>query len=101
MRWPRRRRTSFGTHVGDEKARADPSTAKAIRPPIPAIPRTEPIQCCAVQPGMDDIEREAIRDEGLDPDDPAVIAAIDVVRWELSMRQPGFVEADTRPPSRP
>jgi hypothetical protein len=24
---------------------------------------------------MDDIEREAIRDEGYDPDDPAVVAA--------------------------
>jgi hypothetical protein len=23
--------------------------------------------------------------EGLDPDDPAVVAAIDVVRWELSL----------------
>jgi hypothetical protein len=23
--------------------------------------------------------------EGLDPDDPAVVAAIDLVRWELSM----------------
>jgi hypothetical protein len=23
--------------------------------------------------------------EGLDPDDPAVIAAIDLVRWELSL----------------
>ena len=28
--------------------------------------------------------------EGLDPDDPAVIAAIDLVRWELSLlRLPG------------
>jgi hypothetical protein len=35
--------------------------------------------------GMDDIEREALRSEGLNPDDPAVIAAIDVVRWELSL----------------
>jgi hypothetical protein len=33
-----------------------------------------------VQPAMDDIEREAIRD---DPDDPAVVAAIDRVRAEL------------------
>jgi hypothetical protein len=30
-------------------------------------------------------EREAIRAEGLDPDDPAVVTAIDLVRWELSM----------------
>jgi hypothetical protein len=34
---------------------------------------------------VDDIEREAIRAEGLEPDDPAVIAAIDLVRWELSL----------------
>jgi hypothetical protein len=34
---------------------------------------------------MDEIERAAIRDEGYDPDDPAIIAAIDRVRWELSM----------------
>jgi hypothetical protein len=32
---------------------------------------------------MDEIERAAIRDEGYDPDDPAVVAAIDLVRWEL------------------
>jgi hypothetical protein len=34
---------------------------------------------------MDDIEREAIRAEGLDPDDPAVVTVIDFVRWEPSM----------------
>jgi hypothetical protein len=34
---------------------------------------------------MDDIEREAIRSEGLDPHDPAVATAIDFVRWELTM----------------
>jgi hypothetical protein len=39
----------------------------------------------SVQLGMDDIEREAIRAEGLAPDDPAVVTAIDLVRWELSM----------------
>jgi hypothetical protein len=33
---------------------------------------------------MDEIEREAIRVEGLDPHDPAVVTAIDFVRWELS-----------------
>jgi hypothetical protein len=31
---------------------------------------------------MDDEERQALRAEGLDP---AVIAAIDLVRWELSL----------------
>jgi hypothetical protein len=35
--------------------------------------------------GMDDDERQALRAEGLDLDDPAVIAAIDLVRWELSL----------------
>jgi cobalamin biosynthesis protein CbiG len=30
-------------------------------------------------------DAQALRDEGLDPDDPAVIAAIDLVRWELSL----------------
>jgi hypothetical protein len=35
--------------------------------------------------GVDDDERQALRDEGLDPDDPAVIAAVDLVRWELSL----------------
>lgn len=34
---------------------------------------------------MDDIERDALRAEGLDPDDPAVVAAIDFVRWELQL----------------
>jgi hypothetical protein len=33
---------------------------------------------------VDDEERQALRAEGLDPEDPAVIAAIDLVRWELS-----------------
>jgi hypothetical protein len=30
-------------------------------------------------------DAQALRDEGLGPDDPAVIAAIDLVRWELSL----------------
>jgi hypothetical protein len=34
---------------------------------------------------MDTEEAEALRAEGLDPDDPAVIAPIDLVRWELSL----------------
>jgi hypothetical protein len=34
---------------------------------------------------MDDDERQALRAEGLDPDDPVIIAAIDLVRWELSL----------------
>jgi hypothetical protein len=32
---------------------------------------------------MDEIERAAIRDEGYDPDDPEVIAALDRMRAEL------------------
>jgi hypothetical protein len=38
-----------------------------------------------VQQGVDAEEAQAVRAEGLDPDDPAVIAAIDLVRWELSL----------------
>jgi hypothetical protein len=38
-----------------------------------------------VQDGMDDEHPEALRAEGLDPDDPDVRAAIDLVRWELSL----------------
>jgi hypothetical protein len=34
---------------------------------------------------MDEDEREAIWAEGFDPDDPAIIAAIDLVRWELEL----------------
>jgi hypothetical protein len=35
---------------------------------------------CHVQAGVDDDDRQALLDEGLNPDDPAVIAAIDLVR---------------------
>lgn len=38
-----------------------------------------------VQTGVDDVEREALRAEGLGPTDPAVIAATDFVVWELSL----------------
>jgi hypothetical protein len=38
-----------------------------------------------VQDGMDDEHAEALRAEGLDPDEPGVRAAIDLVRWELSL----------------
>jgi hypothetical protein len=31
------------------------------------------------------LEAHAVRAEGLDPDDPAVVVAIDLVRWELSL----------------
>jgi hypothetical protein len=34
---------------------------------------------------MDDDKLEAIRSEGLDPDEPAVRAAIDLVRGELEL----------------
>ena len=35
--------------------------------------------------GVDDEERQALQAEGLDPEDPAVVAALDLVRWELSL----------------
>jgi hypothetical protein len=38
-----------------------------------------------VHDNMDAEEAQAVRAEGLDPDDPAVSAAIDLVRWELSL----------------
>lgn len=46
---------------------------------------------------MDKDDHEAARELGLDPDDGAVIAAFDFVRWDLSMflPQPGL---DVRPP---
>lgn len=34
---------------------------------------------------FDNIERDALREEGFDPDDPATVTAIDLVRWELSL----------------
>jgi hypothetical protein len=38
-----------------------------------------------VQDDMDDEHGQALRAEGLDPDDPDVRGAIDLVRWELSL----------------
>jgi hypothetical protein len=38
---------------------------------------------------VDHEEREAIRAEGLDPDDPAVLRALDFVRWELELLRYG------------
>jgi S1-C subfamily serine protease len=40
---------------------------------------------------MNEIERAAIRDEGYDPDDPAVVAALDRVRAELAALGPGAI----------
>jgi len=39
----------------------------------------------SVQPGMDDIERETIRAEGLDPNNPAVVEALEQARRELAL----------------
>ncbi len=36
----------------------------------------------------DSVEAEAIPAEGLNPDDPAVRAALDFVRWELELLCP-------------
>jgi hypothetical protein len=44
-----------------------------------------PETCPRAHVGVDDDERQAQQAEGLDPDDPAVIAGIDLVRWELSL----------------
>ena len=42
---------------------------------------------------MDDDEREACYAGGLDPDNPAVQAAVDLVRWELELL--GIAISDT------
>jgi hypothetical protein len=36
-------------------------------------------------------EAEALRAEGLNPDDAAVIAALDLVRWEFSLGNRAFL----------
>lgn len=41
--------------------------------------------------GMDDDERQALRAEGLDPDDPAVVATIDFARWEHDAARHAFL----------
>ena len=39
-----------------------------------------------------------MRAEGLDPDDPAVVAVLDLVRWELSLRRvPGVASGGVDP----
>jgi hypothetical protein len=38
-----------------------------------------------VHESVDAEEAQAVRAEGLDPNDPAVVAALDPVRWELSL----------------
>lgn len=48
----------------------------------------EPPALPARQSSMDKDDREAARELGLDPDDPAVIAGFDFVRWELGMFLP-------------
>ncbi|WP_156765624.1 hypothetical protein [Mycobacterium sp. 1245499.0] len=40
---------------------------------------------------MDDEEREAIRGEGFDPDDPVLQMALHLVRWELELQRPSNV----------
>jgi hypothetical protein len=45
-----------------------------------------------VQPRMDDDEREAIRAEGLNPDDATVQAALDLVRLGTGTAPPSAIE---------
>ena len=40
---------------------------------------------CSIQSASVIFESTSVLAEGLDPDDPAVIAAISLVRWELSL----------------
>ena len=44
---------------------------------------------------MEDEEREALRDEGLDPDDPTVVGAMTLVRLELSLLSDATRTTDT------
>jgi hypothetical protein len=37
-----------------------------------------------VQQNVDPDDRQALIDVGLDPDDPSLLAALDLVRWELA-----------------
>jgi hypothetical protein len=56
-----------------------------VRPERPCTKRGTLTAGRTSNTGVDDDERQALQAEGLDPDDPAVIAAIDLVRWELSL----------------
>jgi hypothetical protein len=70
--------------------------AAAMPRPISAVVRSlVSIRPCGVQPCVDDEEREALRAEGLDPDDPVVVAALHLVRWELSLSEANFCASDT------
>jgi hypothetical protein len=56
---------------------------------LPVLFRRSPRQAATVRPRLTSKmvwteEAQAVRAEGLNPDDPAVIA-IDLVRWELSL----------------
>jgi hypothetical protein len=47
---------------------------------------------------VDAEEAQAVRAEGLDPDDPAVVVALDLVRWDLSLvRVPGVASGGADP----
>jgi hypothetical protein len=47
---------------------------------------------------VDAEEAQAVRAEGLDRDDPAVVVALDLVRWELSLlRVPGVASGGVDP----
>jgi hypothetical protein len=47
---------------------------------------------------VDAEEAQAVRAEGLDPDGPAVVVALDLVRWELSLlRVPGVASGGVDP----
>src|SRR6516225_3305143 len=65
------RRSLWPLHVGPEHPRRHSANDHqgAILRPTSGVPADH---------------AQALRAEGLDPDDPAVVAAIDMVRWELS-----------------
>jgi hypothetical protein len=67
------------------------SSATDASSPLPVLFRRSPRQAGTVRRRLTSKmvwtlkKPKLLRDEGLDPDDPAVIAAIDLVRWELSL----------------
>ena len=69
----------FCPQDGHERSSIAPCRSKDER----AAPRTDTVSL-ASKPVWTRSERAAIHDEGYDPDDPAVMAALDRVRAELA-----------------
>ena len=84
LRRRERRRRRLRRPVHPVQAEQQPSAA-ASTPVVRTQCAREPHDRPHVQDAVDDEDAQALRAEGYDPDDPAVAAAIDIVRWELSL----------------